>query len=863
MPDDLPAAFLWGMGPPVPEPAGFTPRSSAWWNQYQAGLSLEREAIRELAKSSRELAALLPDPQNWGDRPTPIRGLIVGAIQSGKTASMMGLAAVALDQGFRIVIVLAGDKDDLRRQTARRFNTQLLRQSDRLPDSNGMTTLGRPQGSGPLGGFAPPFSLDANQYSVLQLRMQAALRGGDPCVLVLKKNISSLNVARGALDFLYSVFGARALPTLVLDDECDEASVDAAGAAIPIAIANLWRRSGEHPLVAYLGYTATAAANILQHPENELYPAHFAYLLRYPGESDTAIQYRAVNPDSWYSGGECFYEAFGDEPGAENNFLVAASIEAADLAVPVAANPSLLDALRAYFVSGAYRLALDPTRGFAPGQASPRPHSMLVQTSASTEDHVLWLRGIQELLSGRGQPDKTVRPGGEALNQDIQADEAPWRAWYDRFAVSRERIYLERPHASVQRAVSWAQVKQLLPEVFDNTKVKVVNSDEAIGTSLDFNPRMTESGELLPPQDQYVIVVGGAKLSRGLTVEGLCISYFTRWTPNPTEDTVLQLSRWFGYRGSYLEFCRVFCSLGVYQELRQMSDNDVALRYQLAALMSEGKPLGDAILVIRANSRAFPTGKMGDAIITEITFSPCAALLPCVECGSLSESNEQAALRMMRAIRGRNVEEVRTLGGVKRGFLSRGWSAAEIADILDVFEYTSHNPDCARTPLPSFYRQPSTTRGISTLLPASSDPYQIAAYLRAWAAGEQRPRLPAPVFNVGVAYGEIRSDCQPFDFPLLNRLITHNDRVLGGFTGRSANWPGDAFFDQPPAHLRITGSLQRREGADGLLLFYVLHKNGRGRSGRGKIRQYHTPALAVSIPAGGPAYRRVVVAPAS
>src|ERR1043166_712610 len=120
------------------------------------------------------------------------------------------------------------------------------------------------------------------------------------------------------------------------------------------------------------------------------------------------------------------------------------------------------------------------------------------------------------------------------------------------------------------------------------------------------------SGEELPPQDIYVIVVGGTKLSRGITLEGLCVSYFTRWVPNPTEDTVQQMSRWFGYRGPHLEFCRLFTGKAVYDSLRQMSENDTHLRYQLAELMRVGGSLKDAILVLRANPRALPTGKMGD-----------------------------------------------------------------------------------------------------------------------------------------------------------------------------------------------------------------------------------------------------------
>src|SRR5207249_4048342 len=131
------------------------------------------------------------------------------------------------------------------------FNTQLLHQSDRIPGTENATTLGRPAGKGPLGGFAPPYAFDANQFALLQVRMEEALRRGEPCVVVVKKNIAGLTVMHSALQYLFRQNGVAALPTIVMDDECDDASVDVAGAPIPAGITNLWRREGEPPRVAY------------------------------------------------------------------------------------------------------------------------------------------------------------------------------------------------------------------------------------------------------------------------------------------------------------------------------------------------------------------------------------------------------------------------------------------------------------------------------------------------------------------------------------------------------------------------------------------------------------------------------------
>ena len=143
-------------------------------------------------------------------------------------------------------------------------------------------------------------------------------------------------------------------------------------------------------------------------------------------------------------------------------------------------------------------------------------------------------------------------------------------------------------------AASWERVRARIGDFVEKLTLKVVNSDEDVGTDLDFSPRVRLDGSVAPPSDIFTIIIGGAKLSRGLTIEGLGITYFTRWVPNPTEDTVLQLSRWYGYRGPFLEFCRVMTTEDIYRHLWSMNENDADLRLQLAGLMKGRKKPSDA-----------------------------------------------------------------------------------------------------------------------------------------------------------------------------------------------------------------------------------------------------------------------------
>ncbi len=851
--------FLWGAPPPLPDVRGFAPRSSRWWAQYTSSLSTSPASLAELSRTSQEIAALLPDPQRWGEKPSPYCGLVVGAVQSGKTASMMGVASIALDQGYRIIVVLAGAKDDLRQQTARRFNAQLLKQSDEVAPT-GATTLGTPKGPGPLGGFAAPFQLDVNQFSLFQLKLLRALNANEPVVVVVKKNIVSLRELQNSLEVAFARLGAHTLPMLVLDDECDEASVDEADATIPAAIYGLWRRSGRSPAnVAYVGYTATAAANVLQSRSNALYPEEFAYLLKYPGPEASSLTYKESDPDAWYSGGECFYAAFGDEPSEDSNFLVSACVEGTHLAGTVENNESLALALRLYFVGCAYRLALSPERTFDDPRSWPLAQSMLVQTSADTDEHSRWASGIVEMLHGRPCEGRAFSFDIERLGDMVETHEQQWRECFDRLDLSRERVYSARPRSGVQKRISWNDVKLLLREVFSRTRLKVINSDPALGAALDFAAQRMPDGTLLPPQDTFVIVVGGSKLSRGLTVEGLCISYFVRWPDHPTEDTVLQMSRWFGYRGTYLEFCRIFTTPRIADELARMHENDRELRLQLAQLMRSGRSPRDARLVLQANPRALPTGKMGGGVVVDLTLSPFVHVFRKAEIGDSARYNQESANNIVGRIRARGGIRVFSRSGIQKGFLSRGWTCREAADCLDSFRFEDHNPNDEENLLRGFYRKSLRESRVVSGRDPLNDPFQVAAYLRAWEDDAAQKRCGAsPLFSVGFVCGEMSAATEPFDFPLVNREITADGIVVGGWSGKSDSWDGDVFFDGLPLTDRVFGTSHRIAGSSGLLLLYVVHRSATGRSGRGVVRAYHTPVFGISVPSGGPQFRRVV-----
>ena len=510
---------------------------------------------------------------------------------------------------------------------------------------------------------------------------------------------------------------------------------------------------------------------------------------------------------------------------------MSATIESDEVNWDPERSPSLEEAVIAFFVAGAFRLALSPQRTFEDTDALPRPHSMIVQTSAQQDEHHRFAQAIQAIFGGsRHEDGHVVFPVESGIRLCAEsADQL--KAWYQRFEASRRRVHDTQPHRDPFRPVAWEEVLAMVPEAISNTKLKVVNSKHESG-SLDYQQPVGKDGSKGMPEDIYVIAVGGAILSRGLTIEGLCISYYTRTVDKPLEDATLQMSRWFGYRGTHLEFCRVFTTQDSYVRLGSFHENDLQHRNRLAILMDEGAQVDEARITLRAAPSALLTAKIGVGQIHDIAFSPYSKVFDRVEIEDMAEQNQEFALRLVDAIRSRGATEVKVGHGVPRGLLSKGWSPDEITTILEGWSFTRHNPDCDDYPYAEFHRTADSSRDTSRSFGTRSDPYLVAAYLRWWAASTSKTS--APRFNVGITFGPLDENTEPFDFPLLNRAITVDGAIEGGWSGASSGWRGDKFFDEPESSLlNVAG--ERISEADGLLLVHVVHKLALGRSGTGHV----------------------------
>lgn len=451
------------------------------------------DVVDEIDRASTKVVAHFSDP---GVHRLKKKGLVVGYVQSGKTANYTAVMAKAADAGYRLFIVLSGIHNNLRRQTQVRINQDL--------------------------GVKNWFMLTDDESDFGKVKNGSALMNGRThMIAVVKKNPTRLKNLRDWLRDVDEAALART-PVLILDDEADQATPNSKAARDELSKINALLREiwAAVPTGCYVGYTATPFANVFMNPddEEELYPSDFIFDL--------------PRPDAYFGAERIFGRNAlddDDEPDQGLDMVRTVTPEEADLLRPpgradqrAAYDPelpdSLIDALR-WFV-----LAVSIRRLRGQG----RQHSsMLVHTSQYVAPHFAMKNRVDDLFS-------------------------EWRSNLDTAAF--EKVFLsERDRVqglSDFEMPEWEDVEILVPEVLKAVRVVVDNGYSS--DRLDYG-RVDDNGN---PVVETVVAIGGGTLSRGLTLEGLMVSYFTR-TSN-TYDTLLQMGRWFGYRPGYEDLPRIW-----------------------------------------------------------------------------------------------------------------------------------------------------------------------------------------------------------------------------------------------------------------------------------------------------------------
>ena len=451
---------------------------------------IPKTALDNVIFEAQQILGRCLDPKGPSGQRT---GLVVGYVQSGKTLSFTTLTALAHDNGFALIVLIAGTLENLKQQTLDRLTSDL-----------------EFAGTGVIRPWLLVHQPSENTSDASLLR-QHLKNWTDPqypqhkkrvCVAVVLKHPKRISNLRDCLKGL----DLEKIPTLIIDDEADQASLNTFAAKNQIQGTN--RVSANYrevlalksvfPHHSYVQYTATPQANLLISLVDHLSP-EFGELL---------------TPGTGYVGGATLFK-----PHSGYAKTIPDNDAAATLATSSTPPASLVEALRTYLLAAC---ASEVKREGA-------NRTMMVHPSQQTGPHNDYLHWIAELIDAwRG----IVGTNDPVLTQELFSG-------------------FEEPYKDLQKTTNgdlptYQELISQLPVVLRTVMVREVNSTGPGSSPINWSA------------SEYWILVGGAKLDRGFTVEGLIVTYMPRPLAMGHADSLQQRARFYGYKQRYLGYCRVY-----------------------------------------------------------------------------------------------------------------------------------------------------------------------------------------------------------------------------------------------------------------------------------------------------------------
>lgn len=544
-----------------------------YWERYKQYLLNNKgfsvKVVNTMDDILDKLTDLLGDPTR--DIAYSRRGLIIGDVQSGKTANYLGLICKAVDADYKVIVLMTGTIEKLRKQTQMRVDEGFVG-----ADSDAMMKMRENRqiiGVGKYDSSIRPMVLtstadDFKQQNANNLGFDLRNING-PVIFVVKKNSAILKRLNKWLT-TFNQNGQQKIrhSILLIDDEADNASVNTnrdedSPTAINGQIRDLLSKFEKS---SYVGFTATPFANIFIDPdsyddmlEEDLFPKDYIYSLNAPSNYTGARNIFAESGDSSYMLVEI-----------DDDAMNSTSIE---FILPLKHKSTiqireLPDDLKMAIESFVLANTMEDLIGF-----SKNHRSMLINVSRFT--------AVQEQVS-------------ELVNEYLKNIQNACRlycklsaaiALQDEFIMRLKKTF-EKIYSDVQ--FSWEEIQTQLYNSCGSIIVQTINQRNGQNLSYDDYPHGLR-----------LIAVGGMSLSRGLTLEGLVISYFYR--NSRMYDTLMQMGRWFGYRGKYAQFCRIWMSDDSIEWYRYISQATDELREEVKRYEDSGLTPKDFGLRVRSD----------------------------------------------------------------------------------------------------------------------------------------------------------------------------------------------------------------------------------------------------------------------
>ena len=564
-----------------------------YWETYRDYLTQDLKysisGVNDIDLTTDQIMSRIEDPLREGAWDS--RGLVVGSVQSGKTSNFIGLLNKAVDAGYKNIVVLSGLHKNLRQQTQKRIDDGLLGYDTQITRAKEYLQIFKRRRDLKLSGMDCLTNSSINGDFKTSAANHANIRSGGIKVMVLKKNKTVLqNVIKhfcniygvGAGIVIDKPFKLRAKfdgrvdsfikdqPILVIDDEVDNGSVDTGeqywdpvtgepnDEYNPKTINRLIRQLlNIHQKKCFIGYTATPFANIFIHEDGitkehgpDLFPKNFIIDLPIPSNhsgieklfpkevlKNTEIEnedidenpfFEVVNDHSLYPEDRDCSEGWMPPIHKKDHEPIYDSMEN-----PIP--PSLRKAVISFVISCVIR----NMRGHI-----TKHKSMLIHASRFVDVQNKVHNQIENLI-------QYFRNKITSKNEQFLAEiEEVWEQQFVRYKdKAEERLPTFNEILNEEKGLSWTII-----EVSKNIKRLNGSSND----ELNYDDFLNEWG-----YGMQTIVIGGEKLSRGLTLEGLSVSYFLRSAKMPMYDTLMQMGRWFGYRQGYGDLCRLYTTRNV------------------------------------------------------------------------------------------------------------------------------------------------------------------------------------------------------------------------------------------------------------------------------------------------------------
>lgn len=637
------------------------------WLTYKQWLRNNNRSPRVLEKMeifTDDILDYVGDPTLPG--PWDRKGLIIGDVQSGKTQTYLGLLNKAADAGYRLIVLLTGNTETLRQQTQIRVDEGFLGKDS----SRNVTRVGTDAVADRfvgVGRLNKQLAYATGMTTVVQDFLQASKdatsisvseESPNPFIFVVKKNVHVLQALIDWANDQPKSHNRIDLPLLLVDDESDYGSVNTGREDDPTRTNLLIRQLlGKFSRNSYVAITATPFANILIDHEAEivkdgevhpdLFPKDFVYGLEAPTNY--------VGADS----------IFGTEE--DINSIGVIDLHDVEPLLPLKHKPhhavdAIPESLRAAIYTFVVANALRDLRGH-----EERPRAMLINVSRYKKVHAYLYDLVKNEL--------------DAIKNALEAHAILYTEGVENRIIDDLKSTYDTFYPNV--GPSWSEVLAVLPTSANEIAVRVINSD---------TDRILKEQQQSADMPRRVIAIGGDVLSRGLTLEGLMVSYYYRGVR--AADTMLQMARWFGYRDEYGDLCRIWIDPGAAADYRFISSVVAELRSDLKLMRRQLLTPAEFGLAIRMHPGALLITAKNKSRSAAVERKVISLIGRRIETSRLDPrtttivENRDAAIRLARAL----VDACGQPGETPRGYPRfTDVPQSMIAAFLD--EYTAHTMD--------------------------------------------------------------------------------------------------------------------------------------------------------------------------